>query len=324
MKKHLGLLLLFVIHNVCAMEVDPLAMTLKYDEKCKLVAKYLYKYPRGKNIREAYSIDLFLNDKTSKRAALSRSVNRYKNILQNMDAEETLYNMYTADLPFEIKKNILTPVLWGYAAQYYAMYNTCKFIWMETRLIPDCCFAWPSRYYMPYFLAEIQEWDDQYIFFSETQLNGSSQISEYNDHRIRYSDFDDNNKFSRYTAPEINVFCCTKSCFGDNKLFSMFFRSTVGKLRDLVLFLETKKLRILALKQSFNESVENIARMNGKEGVNEFIQLLTLYKQLPKDIASMYETALPHSIFIMLKDLPSMYEREVNRKRIEKSAISGL
>jgi hypothetical protein len=324
MKKHLGLLFLFVIQNVCAMELDPLAMTLKYDGKCKLVAKYLYKYPQGEKDGEAGWIKLFLNDTKSKRAALSRSVNRYKNMLHNMDAEETLHNMYTANLPCDIKKNILAQVLWGYAAQYYAMYNTCKFVCMETGLIPSSCYAWPSQYYMPYFLEEILERDNRYVFLSTTKLDDNSEVSAYNNFRIRYSDFDHNNNSCKYNDSEIDMFCCMKSIHGDNKLCCMPFKSTIGTLKDLVLFLQTKALRVLALKQSFNKSVEKVARMKDKEGINAFIQLLTLYKALPKDIASVYTCEIPRSIPMMLQELSPLYEREINRKRIEKSAISGL
>ncbi len=331
MKKHLGLLLLLISHNVCAM-VDPFGMMFKYDEKCKLVAKYLYNYPTGRNKEEACSIKRFwagvksLHESPSDNFLL-QSCNRYKNILQNIEAEKMLDDMHTHDLPSDIKHKIFTYALWNYAEQSYAFYNTCQFTSMSYALIPCGCWGWPSQYYMPCFLAEIQEHDDQYLFFSKTQLDRDSTVLEHNAFRI-YSHmfyFGDNEYFGEYNnRTKIKLFCCTKTMHTGNTLLCMPIECEMCELEDLVRFLEEKELRVAALKQSFSKSVEKLACMNGKEAIDEFINLLTLYKESPKTIASMYKRQLPQSIHIMLDNLPSIYERETNRKSIKKSAISGL
>ncbi|SRR5260221_4184864 len=329
MKKHLGLLLLLITQNACAM-VDPFGMMLKYDEKCKLVAKYLYNYPAGRNKEEAHSIKRFWDGARSFHHQpndnfLLQSCNRYKNILQNIEAEKMLHDMHVEDLPFDIKHKIFSYALWSYAEQSYAFYNSCQFTAMSHALIPPYLWSWPSKYYMPCFLAEIQECDDQYIFFSKTELAKDSTISEHNHSRI-YSDmFHNDDAFGECNnRTKIKLFCCTKTTCNGNTLLCMPIECEMCQLEAFVRFLEKKDLRVTALKKTFNESIKNLACMDGKEAIDEFIHLLTFYKESPKTIAFMYKAALPLSIHTMLDNLPSMHERETNRKSIKKSAISGL
>jgi hypothetical protein len=290
------------------MESDPLAMALKNDEKCKLVAKYVYHYPVGRNEKEASRIWSFLNNTTSDRAILSQRVNKYKNMLHNMEAEETLHNMHTSNLLPEVKQKIFTEVLWDYLVRYYTFYNTCKFTVMDRDLIPCSCYAWPQQHYMPCFLAEIQENNDQYIFFSETELAWESERHEHDNCRICYYDFEDFEDFRmsfEYNYQKVNVFCCTKT---NSRVFTcMPIECNRGTLKSLVFFLETKNLRVAAFKQSFCESIENLAHTNDKKGANAFITLLTLYKDLPKTIARMYESELHRSVPTMLLSLPTIF-----------------
>jgi hypothetical protein len=327
MKKHLGLFL-FVMQNVCAMELDPFGMMLKYDEKCKLVAKYLYKYPKGRNEEEAGQIRWFLkDDRAPSKIFLLECINKHKNMLQNIEAEKMLHDMHTEELPSDIKQKIFRYALWSYVEQSYAFYNTCQFTAMSYSLIPYNLWGWPYQYYMPCFLAEIQEHDDQYVFFSKTKLDKNSTMSEQHDCRIasHMFYFDDNEYFGEYNNHSpIDLFCCTKTIRNGNTLLCMPISCKMCELEDFVRFLEQKELRVAACKQSFGESIKKLVSMNDEKATHEFIRLLTLYKQSPQTTVSMYKRSLPQSIHITLDNLPSMYEREIQRKSIQKSAISGL
>jgi hypothetical protein len=331
MKKHLGLLFLFVMQNACAMELDPLAMTLKYDEKCKLVAKYLYKYPQGENNKEARRIKNFLKDVRPHRVALVECINKYKNMLHNIEVEEFLDGIFTQNLPGDIKQKIFTEVLWGYAAQYYAINNALKFIAIDkTSLVPyyikyihilpprrQLFHAFSSLYYIPCFLAEIQENNSPHIIFSEKDLyNGKNShknlIHYYNSAYGRDS-------VSVLRESEVKLFCHVVSDGFNGFSWPIKCEKVIAK--DIFSFLETRNYRVAAFKKLFNQQMEDISKMNDKEGVGAFIEALALYKKLPKIIADSYKSQFGKTASIMLQSLPSMYERETNKKPAKKSAI---
>jgi hypothetical protein len=312
MKKYVVGLALLMMQNIDTMELDPLAMVLKNDEKCKLVAKYLHKYPVGKNKEEARKILFFLNDTRSEHAVLSRCVNKYKNMLNNMQAEKVLFDIHTENLLPELKQRIFTQVLWDYAKQYYVIYNTSKFVAMDRHLIPDRCGDWMSRFYAPCFLAEIHESNDQYIYFSKTTLPYPVETNEINDQRIYLSDFDPYDGCFADNYSRLSVFCYTTT--PGNRLPGILIPCTRDLLKNLISFLDIKKIRVEAFKQSFNESIEGLSQMNGKEGVNTFIELLALYKDLLKSIALMCESEIRRPASQILQDLSSMYQIEANRK----------
>ena len=140
MKKYISsLVLLFVVHNLCAMELDPFDRCFKYDEKCRLVAKYLHKYPKGKNEYEARAIEHFFHDQPERLTVLPLCVTKYKNFLDNIEAEQYLRSVYT-ELPIDLKKRIFTEALWYPAREYYSTYNVLKFMAMQQ---PD----WVSQPY---------------------------------------------------------------------------------------------------------------------------------------------------------------------------------
>lgn len=295
------------------MELDPLAMVLKNDEKCKFVARYLHKYPAGRNKEEACKVKQFLNDTTSKRAVLSQRVNKYSNMLKNMEVEEVLNCMHTVDLPFEVKHKIFTQTLWEYATQYYVVYNSCKFVAMDTNLIPYGTTNnahMIGTLYMPCFLAEIDETLDHPIFFSKIKLDSLTETNAHNDQHNNFSDFDKNNRFYVSLPSELDVFCCIKIRSGG--WLSVPIKCTKKILKNLVSFLDIKKLRVLTFKQSFNESVEALSLIPGKESVNKFIELLALYKDLPEEVVAV--STFNRSASQILQGFWRVYRSECNKK----------
>src|SRR5438132_8279859 len=128
MKKYIiSLVILFEIQNISAMEVDLFDSCIEYDDKCKSVAKYLHKYPKGKNGKEAQKIELFLKNAELEQV-MRWLVKKYKNIFDTMDAEVYLHALYQEKLPVEIREKVFTLALSYSAKEYYVTHNMLNFL----------------------------------------------------------------------------------------------------------------------------------------------------------------------------------------------------
>ena len=184
MKKYFIGLLLLLTQNVCAMElcvpkkVDPFAIIRKNDEKCKLVAKYVYKYPQGRNDEEAEEIYSFLYSKKLEleRGILALRVKKYLTVLDNMEAEEAWRFMYEKhccryddaklpiyeNVPNDLKRTILNEVLYDCMALYCANVSTLEFLDLDVHgksINSAGTWSWISC--LPHFFLEVTEgmWD---------------------------------------------------------------------------------------------------------------------------------------------------------------------
>ena len=266
MKKYISsLVLLFVVHNLCAMELDPFDRCFKYDEKCRLVAKYLHKYPKGKNEYEAKAIEHFFHDQPERLTVLPLCVTKYKNFLDNIEAEQYLRSVYT-ELPIDLKKRIFTEALWYPAREYYSTYNVLKFMAMQQ---PD----WVSQpyntclihhFYKPYFLDEIDEKDASIVF----NIVDDSGIQDAYGRII--TDF----------GHEI-IKSKSRACYSNGRwLKDIPYKCAKKTIEELISFLDGKNARVDAFKAMFNEHIKHLTLMDGESGVNRFVELLTLFKDL--------------------------------------------
>jgi len=208
MKKYIGLLFLLLAQNVCAMELiqSPKALqndkkykkaviTSEDDEKCKLVAKYLYHYPTGIHKKEAHKINRFLRSpknhipctccKDCKRvtaqlkhvAVLRRYVKKYIKKLHNIEAEEILCTMHTMNFPAELKQRIFTESLRDKAQKDYAI-NHAMHIFNNGSVRVGDVYKEHKRDYpkllKQYFLSEINEKNNIIMMFVHSAGNSYS------------------------------------------------------------------------------------------------------------------------------------------------------
>ncbi|HLX53904.1 MAG TPA: hypothetical protein VKR58_08180, partial [Aquella sp.] len=292
MKKYLGLFLLLA-QNVCAMELiqSPQALkhdkkykkaviTPEYDEKCKLVAKYLYHYPAGRgDKKEVRKIKWFLTDTRPKhavpfrlcvketdirpkRVALMLCINKYMKMLKSIEAEETLYNINTGDLLLELKQRILTESLCDKAQQYYVLNNTAQFINMELREL-NAYYVYANGYqhrFKECFLSEVNESNNIIMMFSESQPS-DNHLCEFTELFVIYlnckiSDVKEFNELMRlyktiFMRDHFN-FDLPSTCQDFSSFYCHFEKE---KLEELNAFLNARWDRVNAFKNKFTEQI---------------------------------------------------------------------
>lgn len=265
MKKYSGVLLLFIVQNIYAMELDPFDRCIEYDGKCQLVAKYLYKYPKGENKNEAWQIERFLEDTISECVTiLPLLVKKYKNILATKDAEEYLHAIYKEELSQDLRQKIFTQALSYSAEDYYVAHNSLQFLEKyQPWGLPRYNSSTIKNFYKPYFLAEIHE----------------------EDVCMHFSGLDDN--VPKGTRLNSTVKLVNTAGQLVNR-YSVGYDCEVKFIRKLISFLDKKNERVNNFKIMFNHYIEQLSQMNEEDGVNMFIVLLKQFKDLTKHIVYLY------------------------------------
>lgn len=265
MKKYIvGLTMLFVAHNSGAMDLDPFDRCFVYDEKCRLVAKYLHKYPTGRNVWESSRIKHFLKDEISERVTiLPWLVRKYKNILDNIEGEKYLCSMHR-ELPSDVKEKILTQALYFPAREYYVTHNTLKFLAIEQPKYSSLRYSSSliGDFYAPYFLSEINEEDDSITFD-----NGG-----YN-----------HNDMPKYMTIQSKAHR-PKGIF----IKEVPYSCNKKNMQELIFFLDARNVRVDAFKIMLNDYIIDLSQMNEEKGVDRFIELLKLFNDLTKLIIFQY------------------------------------
>jgi hypothetical protein len=326
MKKHLGLLCLLLAQDVCAMELTQSPQALKndkkykkavitpeYDEKCKLVAKYLYHYPAGTNKKETHKINRFLIDtrnhipctccKDCKRvtaqlkrtAVLRRYVKKYIKRLHNMEAEEILCTMHTMSFPPELKQRVFTESLRDKAQKDYAI-NHAMHILNNRSVKLDAAREHEWNYHKllkQYFLSEISEknniimmfvhggdlFPSNLYFLSFCYLNCSMQnAKEFHELRNFYhTNFypsPSNNGRGFYDHPTFQRFSFIQCFCG------------ISEVIELNAYLDARWDRVNAFKNKFTEQINFLLSKNDKEELVEaYINLLKSFEvHLPEKL----------------------------------------
>jgi hypothetical protein len=289
MKKYY-LAALLIMQSCGAMELDrdPFDRSIEYDDKCWSVARYLYKYPQGKNAQEAKAIERFFEDRVSECVTVCPwLVTKYKNILDTQEAHRYLNNLYTyqeihiknpkwneytdkEELCYEIRffspdlrKKIFTQALWFVAQDYYVAQNSLKFLAIKQ---PTIWSPYSSKviklFYEPYFLAEINKKDMRMHFSMENGLL------------------------------EQTIWSTATLCEGDKKLncecTSTIYHCPQKRIKELIAFLDEKDKRVDDFTEMFNSYIEQLSCVDKKEGSDAFIFLLTRFKELTKHIIYFY------------------------------------
>jgi hypothetical protein len=264
MKKYVAILFLLLAQNVCAMEsnvLTPFEEIHKNNEKCKLVAKYLHKYPAGRNEEEKKAIDVFGDDE--ERFILARCVEKYKNILKNIEAEEAWHCMYEKysyrydaekslmyeNVPLDIRRKILSDVLYEYIANYCAFNSALEFIKLDQYGRYHNCRLWVYDSCVPHFFSELTQDDCDYIGF----------------------DYEEDQWDKEYTMQirSVNYFVQGNPVFPRKAS------------RELILFLKTKSERVDVFKKILEYHIELFLQINKKyEAINAFVDLLQQFEDL--------------------------------------------
>jgi hypothetical protein len=268
-----ALVLLFAVHNMCAMELDPFDRCFKYDEKCRLVAKYLHKYPKGENEFETREIKCFFEDRQLERLTVSPLlVTKYKKILDNIEAEKYLRSI-CRELPIDLKQRIFTEALWYPAREYYSTHNVLKFMAMQQ---PDFL---PPRYnphliqhfYKPYFLDEIDE-KKASIDFNIVDDRGMHDALGF-----------------IITDSHGRKIIKLKASYSNGRwLKDVFYKCAKETIEELISFLDGKNARVDAFKVMFNEHIKHLTLMDEENSINRFVELLTLFNDLTKRAIVLY------------------------------------
>jgi len=257
MKKYVVGLLLLVMQNICAMQIDPFQKCLENDEKCKWVARYLHRYPQGKNEDEAEKIELFFDEpKLDSGFVLPMLVNKYQNIFAKIETNEYLHCIYKEQFPSDVRRKIVTEALYFSAREYYGALNTFKFLGIyKTVDIIHCKYI----FHGPYFVTEIDEKDVEMYF---ELPKGGLQPQSYNH-------------------------CPILRCPANRLMkFVYYYGCDIAILEKLESFLNEKDARVNAFKVMFNNCTNNFLLMDEQEGINEFIRLLNLFNILAQRINS--------------------------------------
>ncbi len=271
MKKYVLGLLLLVVYNVFAMETFILHGIDGTDEKCKLVAKYLYKYPTGRDRKESSVIQAFFKDQN--RIVLSHRVQQYMSVLQKTEdnAEEFLQLLYgDNNFPVELKEKVWFYALWGDAQQYYAISNALRFIGKDKCHV--ACYNGSvihdhdsDPFFKPYFLRELNEVSHDSIEFSFYGTNKKEIVS------------DDSVKCIKFLVP-----CRSYKA-------PIYCDITIRELKELMFFVEATQDRVSKFKQFFNEIVIYLSEMDNKTEIREFVYWLGYFKNLTNSTLSFYK-----------------------------------
>ena len=282
MKKYVVGLFLLLAQNICAMETFILNGVRETDEKCKLVAKYLHKYPKGRASGiyyiESGTISNFFEDKD--RIVLSHRVKKYMLVLKNAQKDtegyEILQLLYgNKNFPADIKQIIFTKVLWSGAQQYYAIDNALKFVTKSPRFSPCCNYLGIdnriSRLFKPYFLSEICEDNqgDMQFFCDEIHINASSIDDVPNE-----------------ASAKLQLIVPVKHA---KKGMSVLCEFTVDILKNYIAFLDMKEQRVMQFKQFFNATIMHLSEIDDEKGIREFTSRLGYFKDLTKTTLSFYQ-----------------------------------
>lgn len=290
MKKYY-LAALLITYNCSAMELDrdPFDRSIEYDDKCWSVARYLHKYPQGKNKQEAEAIEKFFEDRVSEYVTVCPwLVTKYKNILDTQEAHRYLKNLYTyeeihsnnpkwkdinkEDSGYEIRcfspdlrKKIFAQALWFVAQDYYVAQNSLKFLGIKQ---PTIWGSYSSKliqlFYEPYFLAEINKKDIR-IHFSNLQGSLSEDTAIYSAATLWEGD------------KKLNCECT-----------STIYQCSQKMIKELIAFLDKKEERVRDFTGMFNEYIEQLSYLEKKEGSEAFIFLLTRFKELTQRVIYCY------------------------------------
>jgi hypothetical protein len=274
MKKYvLGLLL--IVQNVCAMEIFISNGMRATDEKCKLVAKYLYKYPKGRGLTKNYNENLAIQDffKDPDRIVLSHRVQQYMSVLQKAEdnAEEILQLLYgDNNFPVELKEKVWFYALWGDAQQYYAISSALRFIGKDKCHV--ACYNGSvihdhdsDPFFKPYFLRELNEVSHDSIEFSFYGTNKKEIVS------------DDSVKCIKLLVP-----CRSYKA-------PIYCDITIRELKEHMFFVEATQDRVSKFKQFFNEIVIYLSEMDNKTEIREFVYWLGYFKNLTNSTLSFYK-----------------------------------
>jgi hypothetical protein len=282
MKKYVVVLLLLLAQNVCAMETFILNGVRETDEKCKLVAKYLHKYPAGRDCREYLKIKDFFKDKD--RIVLSSRVRQYKitlnNIEKNDEGEEALRLLYENEkVPVEVKQIIFMQVFYNDAQQYYAIKNALEFVAKSQCYRDGCTYHlgqnnFTNFCFKPYFLSEISKDNIDSIQF----FYGAISINEI--------DFDD---AANPILTELKLLVPSLQWKTGMRIPC---KCKVSQLKDLIAFLDTKQLRVSEFKQFFDRIITYLSEVNDEKGIREFISQLGYFKNLTSDTLSLYRNEI--------------------------------
>lgn len=273
MKKYIvNLMILFVAYNCCAMELDPFDGMMEQDEKCWWVARYLHKYPKGKNAVEAKKIELFLEDAVSEKVTiLPWLVTKYKNQFDTVEGETYLSSMYQnheyckgkkEKLSADLREKIFRQALSYSAKEYYVTYHSLQFLNVyqpdNTARYSSCAI---KDFCKPHFLAEIDEENEENVYMLFADLD--EKCSE--DTIVKPILFLSNN-------PQRRLFYCCKLKF----------------IKELISFLDNKEERVNNFEIMFNNYLEQLVQMDENNGFNVFVFLLERFRGLSKRIIYCY------------------------------------
>jgi hypothetical protein len=284
-------------------------ITPEYDEKCKLVAKYLHHYPAGRDKKEKHAINRFLIgtnnhipctcskdckkiiSKQKYTVVLRRYVKKYIKILHNIEAKEILCIMHAMNFPAEVKQRILYESLRNKAQKYYALSNTVQFIGIAPRALDTYKSLYKAnrrKELKDYFLSEINEKNNIIMMFvdggdvdflSFFYLNCNvPNVEKFNELRSFYHA----NFFSRAS----DDYCPYHTHPTYQKFVWAYWDCNLTQLADLDSFLDAKRDRVTAFKNKFTEQVDLLlAKKDTEELVKAYIDLLKSFKmQLPENL----------------------------------------
>ena len=277
MKKYVVSLAIFlsvqIAHAMELTEQDPLypfEVAEKNDEKCKLVAKYLHKYPEGRNRKEKEKIDKFYCASLDKGQAvlpscviLSSRVKEYVKILDHMEAEETWHLMYqnkiNENLTIETKQKIFELILHEDIVRYCIVDSTVKFVQLDIKAVNASGRNLNKDYV--YFIKK--------SFLDELLKDHLSRIwFEYKEDRLCEADNVEIGSVGYFIGMGIQpkVVTCKRPA-----------------TQKLIVFLKAKNERVDDFKKILAFHTESLLKINEEQkAINTFLDILKQFKDLTK------------------------------------------